>query len=129
LTFLEQKRRALERLRIRGADDEVEGIIEKLNGFESFFTTSSCSGRIALISVPEIGAKREADFFGKWHRPVKLTEVLEAMNSAEKGEIWLISQSPILHVSCRRLESAKVLLQIAMESGFKLQWHKDNFEG
>ncbi|NQE44788.1 tRNA(Phe) 7-((3-amino-3-carboxypropyl)-4-demethylwyosine(37)-N(4))- methyltransferase 1 [ANME-1 cluster archaeon GoMg2] len=119
MTFLEQKRRALERLRIKGADDEVEGILEKLNSFESFFTTSSCSGRIALICVPEIGAKREAEFFGKWHRSVKIAEVLEALNSAEKGEVWLISQSPILHVSCMGLENAKVLLRIAIESGFK----------
>jgi tRNA wybutosine-synthesizing protein 3 len=119
LTFLEQKRRALERLRIKGADGEVDGILEKLNSFESFFTTSSCSGRIALICVPEIGAKREAEFFGKWHRPVKMAEVLEALNSAEKGEIWLISQSPILHVSCMGLENAKALLRVAIESGFK----------
>jgi tRNA wybutosine-synthesizing protein 3 len=36
-----------------------------------------------------------------------------------KGEVWLISQSPILHVACRSLEQATALLRIAIESGFK----------
>lgn len=109
----------MERLRIGGADEEVAGIIEKINGFEGFFTTSSCSGRIALIRLPEIGAKREAEFIGKWHRAVTKEEVLGAIKTTEKGEIWLLSQSPILHVACRSLEKAKTLLRIAIESGFK----------
>jgi len=123
--FEAQKKKALERLRIRGADEEIAGIIEKINSFDDFFTTSSCSGRIALICIPEIGAKREAKFIGKWHRPVTKEEVLEAIKlkssaeASEKGEVWLLSQSPILHVSCRGLEKAKMLLRIAIQSGFK----------
>ena len=117
--FEEQKKKALERLRIMGADEEVEGIIEKLNRLENFYTTSSCSGRVALICIPEIGAKREAEFIGKWHRAVTKEEVSETIKTPKKGELWLISQSPILHVSCRGLEKAKTLLRIAIESGFK----------
>ncbi len=117
--FEEQKKKALERLRIRGADEEVAEIIEALNRLDDFYTTSSCSGRVALICIPEIGAKREAEFIGKWHRAVTKEEVSEAIKTPKKGEIWLISQSPILHVSCRGLEKAKTLLRIAIESGFK----------
>ncbi|MCK4475613.1 MAG: hypothetical protein KAU16_02705 [Methanophagales archaeon] len=123
--FEEQKKRALEKLRIRGADEEIAGIIEKINSSEDFFTTSSCSGRIVLICLPEIGAKREAKFIGKWHRAVTKEEVLEAIKLkssagvSNKGEVWLLSQSPILHVACRDLEKAKALLRIAIESGFK----------
>ena len=124
--FEKQKKRALEKLRIGGADEEIVGIIEKINSFEGFFTTSSCSGRIVLISIPEIGAKRAAKFIGKWHRPpVSREEVQEAIKLkwregiTEEREIWLLSQSPILHVACRDLEKAKLLLKIAIESGFK----------
>jgi len=117
--FEEQKKKALERLRIRGADEEVAEIIEALNRLDDFYTTSSCSGRVALICIPEIGAKREAEFIGKWHRAVTKEEVSEAIKTPKKGEIWLISQSPILHVSCRGLEKAKALLRVAIESGFK----------
>jgi len=120
--FEEQKRRAIERLRAKGADAEVEEVLQKINVLEDFFTTSSCSGRIALISLPEIGAKREARFIGKWHRPVKKEEVLEAISSAKSsrnGDVWFIAQSPIVHVACRTLEKATALLRIAIESGFK----------
>jgi tRNA wybutosine-synthesizing protein 3 len=117
--FEEQKKKALERLRIMGADEEVVEIIGVLNRLDDFYTTSSCSGRVALICIPEIGAKREAEFIGKWHRAVTKEEVSEAIKTPKKGEIWLISQSPILHVSCRGLEKAKTLLRIAIESGFK----------
>ena len=117
--FEEQKKKALERLRIRGADEEVAEIIEVLNRLDDFYTTSSCSGRVALICIPEIGAKREAEFIGKWHRAVTKEEVSETIKRPKQGEIWLISQSPILHVSCRGLEKAKTLLRIAIESGFK----------
>ena len=123
MTFEAQKKRAVERLQISGADEEIAGIIEKINSFDDFFTTSSCSGRIVLICLPEIGAKREAQFIGKWHRPVTKEEVLDAIknsvSASEKGETWLLSQSPILHVACRDLEKAKALLRIAIESGFK----------
>ena len=126
LTFKKQKDRALERLRIQGADEEIVPIISEINRFEGFFTTSSCSGRIVLICLPEIGAKRAAEFIGKWHRPpVSREEVQEAIKQkgkegiTEGREIWLLSQSPILHVACRDLEKAKALLRIAIESGFK----------
>lgn len=117
--FEEQKKKALERLRIKGADEGVKAIIKVLNSLNDFYTTSSCSGRLALICIPEIGAKREAEFIGKWHRAVTREEVSEAIKAPKKGEIWLISQSPILHVSCRCLEQANALLRIAIKSGFK----------
>ncbi|MBE0517102.1 MAG: hypothetical protein IBX41_06920 [Methanophagales archaeon] len=58
--FEEEKKRALERLQRGGADEEVEELLQQINSLDEFFTTSSCSGRIALICLPEIGAKREA---------------------------------------------------------------------
>lgn len=120
--FEEQKKRALERLQRGGADEEVEEILQKINSLDEFFTTSSCSGRVVLICLPEIGAKREATFIGKWHRPVRKEEVLAAMSAApspRNGDIWLIAQSPIVHVACRSLEKATALLRIAIEAGFK----------
>jgi tRNA wybutosine-synthesizing protein 3 len=118
--FEGEKKRALERLRRRGADEEVEELLHKINDLDDFFTTSSCSGRIVLILLPEIGAKRETRFIGKWHRPVNKTEVLAAMDdggSSMEGDLWLLAQSPILHVACRSVEKATALLRIAIEQG------------
>ena len=122
--FEVEKRRALERLHKEGADDDIAGLIELLNGFDEYFTTSSCSGRIILICIPEVGAKEEAEFIAKWHRKVGKDEVLKAIGMWKDaddadGELWLMSQSPILHVSCVSIEKAKQLLSLAIESGFK----------
>jgi tRNA wybutosine-synthesizing protein 3 len=120
--FEEEKKRALERLQERGADEEVEELLERINRLDDFFTTSSCSGRIVLIWLPEVGAKRDARFVGKWHRPVGKAEVLAAMSDGESfrnGDIWLLAQSPIMHVACKSLEKATMLLRIAIDSGFK----------
>jgi tRNA wybutosine-synthesizing protein 3 len=120
--FEEEKKQALARLRQRGADEEVAELLDRINRLNNFFTTSSCSGRIVLIWLPEVGAKRDARFIGKWHRPVRKEEVLAAMNDVENfrnGDIWLLAQSPIMHVACKSLEKAMVLLRIAIESGFK----------
>lgn len=119
--FEAEKRRALERLHNEGADDDIAELIELLNGFDDYFTTSSCSGRVILICIPEIGAKEEAEFIAKWHREVSKNEVLKAMGMWKDpdGELWLMSQSPILHVSCVSMEKAKQLLNLAIESGFK----------
>ena len=119
--FEAEKRKALERLHNEGADDDIAELIELLNGFDDYFTTSSCSGRVILICIPEIGAKEEAEFIAKWHREVSKNEVLKAMGMWKDpdGELWLMSQSPILHVSCVSMEKAKQLLNLAIESGFK----------
>jgi len=119
--FEAEKRRALERLHNEGADDDIAELIELLNGFDDYFTTSSCSGRVILICIPEIGAKEEAEFIAKWHREVSKDEVLKAMGMWKDPdrELWLMSQSPILHVSCVSMEKAKQLLNLAIESGFK----------
>jgi tRNA(Phe) wybutosine-synthesizing methylase Tyw3 len=37
------KKRALERLRRRGADEGVDKLLQKINNLDDFFTASSCS--------------------------------------------------------------------------------------
>jgi tRNA wybutosine-synthesizing protein 3 len=119
--FEAAKARALERLQRRGADEEIAGILQKINAHTDYYTTSSCSGRIVLILLPEIGAKREARFIAKWHRAVRSEEVLAVMGDAPfaEGELWLLAQSPIIHVACRTVEKAGVLLRLALDAGFK----------
>ena len=120
--FEAEKKGALERLERRGADDEVMPVLKRLNALDDFFTTSSCAGRIVVIHLPEVGAKREAVFVGKWHRAVALEEVSAAIAAAPAstdGALWFIVQAPILHVACRTVEKAAALLQLALDAGFK----------
>ncbi|MHC1585810.1 MAG: tRNA(Phe) 7-((3-amino-3-carboxypropyl)-4-demethylwyosine(37)-N(4))-methyltransferase [Candidatus Syntropharchaeia archaeon] len=117
--FEKGKKRAMEKLKIRGADEEIKNILERINSSDFFYTTSSCSGRISLLLIPEIGSKREAKFLGKWHGTPNVEEVMELIKKPEKGEVWLIYQSPILHVVCRDTKRAIELLRKAYSSGFK----------
>jgi tRNA wybutosine-synthesizing protein 3 len=101
-------------------DKEILPIIEKINSNPNYFTTSSCAGRIALIELPEIGDKEGAEFLGKWHGEVKVEEVKTAYSKVKDATtVFLLAQSPIIHVRCKNMESAVALRNIAVESGLK----------
>jgi len=118
----EFKKANLERLKVAKEDGSVDEdmipLLDLINSFDCFVTTSSCSGRIVILDVPKIGDKVRAKFLGKWHRTVKLEEVKDALEKSQTVT-WLISDPPIIHVACRDLECARVLMNIANESGFR----------
>jgi tRNA wybutosine-synthesizing protein 3 len=101
-------------------DSEVLPLVEQINSNPNYFTTSSCAGRIVVIEMNEIGDKEDANFLGKWHKPVNSQEVKEAINKMKKDKlVFFLFQSPIIHVRCKTLENAVSLRNIAVESGFK----------
>jgi tRNA wybutosine-synthesizing protein 3 len=101
-------------------DKEILPLIERINSKSDYFTTSSCAGRIVLLQLPEIGDKENAEFLGKWHRNVEVEEVKDAFSNAKENQnVFLLAQSPIIHVRCRTLNSAITLRNIAVESGLK----------
>ncbi len=121
--FIQAKERAMDALMNAMESGEVDKrvipIIDKINGRDEFFTTSSCSGRIVLIEVPSIGDKVEAKFLGKWHRKVTAKDVMNALKNAGMGKIWLLAQPPIFHVSATGIQEALLLIKVAKQSGFK----------
>ncbi len=100
-------------------DKDIINLLDLINSFSHFYTTSSCSGRIVVISIPEIGDKKNAVFLGKWHSMVDVEDVRNAIEKYENGYLFLLMQSPIIHVVCEDLNHAKSLMQIALECGFK----------
>ena len=121
--YVDARKKALESLeeaiRKEKIDEKILPIVKKLNSKFDFFTTSSCSGRIAIMEIPCAGIKKKAKFLGKWHRKVEVKEIKGAIEKAKKGEIWFLVQSPIIHVSTFSMENARKLLVIANQSGFK----------
>lgn len=114
----------MENLQNRICEDEVDSeilpIIEKINTNYDYFTTSSCAGRIVLIQLPQLGDKEAAQFLGKWHREVEVNEVMAAYKKARENiTVFLLAQSPIIHVRCKTLKSAVALRNLAIESGLK----------
>ena len=100
-------------------DSMIISLLEKINFLDSYFTTSSCAGRIVVLQLPEIGDKKNATFLGKWHREVSVSEVLSAIKKRKQGQIWLLSQPPIFHIGCSSLDAAKSLMNIGISCGFK----------
>ncbi|ASJ03833.1 tRNA(Phe) 7-((3-amino-3-carboxypropyl)-4-demethylwyosine(37)-N(4))-methyltransferase Taw3 [Thermococcus barossii] len=121
--FDEQKAKAMEDLRKALAENKVDEdiipLLEKLNALENYFTTSSCSGRISVMEMPDFGDKVNSVWLGKWHREVELGEVIEAIKKHSSGQLWFMVRSPILHVGARTLEDAVRLLNLAIGLGFK----------
>jgi tRNA wybutosine-synthesizing protein 3 len=121
--FDEQKAKAMEGLRKALAEDKVDEdiilLLERINSLENYFTTSSCSGRVSIMEMPDFGDKVNSVWLGKWHREVSVEEVLDAIERHEKGQLWFLVRSPILHVGARTMEDAVSLLNLAIGLGFK----------
>ncbi len=101
-------------------DKEILPIVERINSNPDYFTTSSCAGRIVLIEMPDLGDKEAAEFLGKWHREVEVKEIMDAfLKAKDNTTVFLLAQSPIIHIRCKTLESAVKLRNIAVESGLK----------
>lgn len=117
----EERMKTLDRKICDGeVDRDILPLIESINASPDYFTTSSCAGRIVLLAIPGIGDKEEAEFLGRWHGTVDVDEVKERLSHAgDTGLIFLLAQSPIIHVRCRNLASAVELRNRAVESGMK----------
>ncbi len=106
-------------------DEKVIPLLDIINKTRSFFTTSSCSGRISLSHVPLKGKKKDHKFVAKWHRKVKVEEVAEKIGEVLESKafpnsvLWLKFESFILHIGCRDLEAAEKLINLCIRLGFK----------
>jgi tRNA wybutosine-synthesizing protein 3 len=121
--FLEGKKIALSKLEKAKKDNLVDKgilpILNIINNSDLYYTSSSCYGRIVLLEIPNIGNKKEAVFLGKWHRSISVDELISASNNSKKGQIWLLSQSPIIHITSKTIDAADRILKIAISCGFK----------
>ncbi|NMC60580.1 MAG: hypothetical protein GYA51_14525 [Candidatus Methanofastidiosa archaeon] len=121
---MKEKNRYLEELKKVIENGEVDfRIIDTLNILNSkkdYYTTSSCAGRIILIELEEIGGKKESNFIFKSHEKVNYHDIWSIINEYRGSKmLFLIVNSPIIHVVCRDLDSAKKLINFSKESGFK----------
>lgn len=98
-------------------DADIKELVDLINSKEEYYTTSSCSGRIVLIEMPESGRKDEAKWLLVKHRPVTVDEIKKSLKSEK--DVWLKQEGMILHVCCKTIEAAEKLVNLAKNSGFK----------
>ncbi|WP_423792583.1 tRNA(Phe) 7-((3-amino-3-carboxypropyl)-4-demethylwyosine(37)-N(4))-methyltransferase Taw3 [Methanocaldococcus indicus] len=100
-------------------DKEIIPILEKINKLDNYYTTSSCIGRIGLMVIPK---DKNPKIYSKWlikkHDYPTFEEIKNSITDFD-GYLIFIMNSPILHIACRDIESAKKLLDLAIHSGLK----------
>jgi tRNA wybutosine-synthesizing protein 3 len=93
-------------------DIHILQLIDSINASDSYFSTSSCSGRIILIREGE--RKNEADWEFVSHELVEYNDLHNAIAKlADRKNVWLRFEPPIVHISCKTLEDAQKLLDIS----------------
>ncbi len=102
-------------------DPPIVPLLDAINSREDYVTTSSCSGRITLLSASRSERKGETFFYRKWHRPVLFEELWGAIREYSGGGRLLLKLDPfILHVGARDLDAALSLLHVARGAGVKI---------
>ena len=123
-SFLQSKKSVLSRKDnsfIGEWDKKIIPLCKKINSLENYYTNSSCSGRIILIIDQE--KKDKGLFKFTTHEKIKFEElkkeIEKILESKEKRNIKLKTESPIIHVTCLELKDAKKLKVISNLAGFK----------
>lgn len=98
-------------------DKPILPIVRILNQHQDYYTTSSCSGRIGVLS--EEGKKGDVKWHLKAHHTVDVKEVMNCVQKINEDKVWFREESMILHVCCRDLDSAKKLMKAAHSAGLK----------
>jgi len=126
ISFELRKKNAMNKLSIAKSENLVDiamyDILDVLNAHPGLFTTSSCSGRIQLIAMPDVGRKDTIVLRHRWHHELNFEELEETINTSQINEdnvVVLQAQSPILHLGCRTIEMAMQIRNLAQGLGWK----------
>ncbi|MBW2995430.1 hypothetical protein KY312_03680 [Candidatus Woesearchaeota archaeon] len=95
-------------------DNHIIGLIKKINNLNNYYSTSSCSGRIVLLKESESGRKDEAEWIFVSHGKADFEKINKIISQlADKTKTWFKFEPPIIHISCRNIENAQKMLDIA----------------
>ena len=101
-------------------DDKIKKLVSKINSLEDFYTTSSCSGRILLFTVPKSNKKNKVQYLFCSHKKIQYKEIKKTITKKlPKDDVWFKVQPVILHVACETINCAKKFLNTARDIGFR----------
>ena len=104
-------------------DEKIVFLCNKINSLENYYTTSSCSGRVVFMIEQE--KKSHNLFLAVSHELISFNWLKNNLNKIIKNKrlnkllIKLKCEPLILHVVCKNLENASLLLEKAKSSGMK----------
>lgn len=99
-------------------DEKMKALCLRINKKSNYYTTSSCSGRVVLMIDSE--KKQQGLFLKVYHDLIIFKEMKKALVEISYKGIVKFKQEPcILHIACKSLEDAVVLLNKARKAGWK----------
>ncbi len=99
-------------------DPDIRNLVDLLNS-KGYETTSSCSGRIVLLRVPEFGDKQHAEWLYKTHAKADFRKIMGILEGEKNRKLYFLLEPPIIHAKCKNLLDAEKLLNLAVQAGFK----------
>lgn len=102
-------------------DEPIVDLITFINSQDSYFTTSSCSGRIAIVAQQSDVHKKGCKWLFMSHKKTELSDVMGSLtDDAIAGGSAVFKFEPfVLHVQCREIEDARKMHAAAVSSGFR----------
>ncbi len=101
-----------------GIDLKIAPLIRNLNALPDYFTTSSCSGRVLLLTRNP-ARKNETHWLYVTHGRPSVSALKKVIAKESKGVVWFKMESFIVHVCCRSLRHADALLLWCARGGVK----------
>ena len=98
-------------------DKPIISLIDYINKLDNYYTTSSCSGRIMLLTQAE--KKPDVKWLYVTHEKAKLKDIMNTLQNPPQEMAWLRQENLILHVACRTIKDADSLLKIARDIGLR----------
>ena len=124
MTFQKQKKGFLakkDKSKKGSIDKEIKKLIDKINSLENYYTTSSCSGRILLLTAPKSGRKEEAKWIFSSHNKINFNEIKKILKEIKdiKDDVWFKAEAAILHIASKTVDDAVKLMNISRNIGFR----------
>jgi tRNA wybutosine-synthesizing protein 3 len=100
-------------------DPPVISFLLKVSKIPDIYTSSSCSGRIMLLSTDENENKKFSSFHCKYHRTITFDEIKQEIDSFNKGELWFKMEAFIFHFGTKDFQKARDVLSFSQSFGLK----------
>ncbi len=105
-------------------DKKVDAILipflNELTKIPDIFTSSSCAGRIMLLSTDELEDKEVSHFHKRYHRTITFNELkTDLLEDTKEMDIWFKVEPFIFHFGTKDFNKAKDILKFCSEFGLK----------
>jgi tRNA wybutosine-synthesizing protein 3 len=113
------KMKTADKSRKHSIDTQILPLIDHINALPQFYTTSSCSGRIYLLTEPSSKAKPDVLWLYVSHEQVQFKDIQSALKNLPQEPVWFRQEGLILHIACKSIIDAENILILARSAGFR----------